>query len=116
QEDRHGEDADHVRDDGPMRASGRFGGAPGSDGPGVFGACGVQVSPAVQVAHADFTRQKIWGLTPSEFRSSRTTPSTVMRQPIRLPSPCTMMLALTDGSVVETVKVHGSAAALIWCV
>ena len=49
----------------------------------------------MRVAHADFTKQKVWAFTPSEVLSSLTTPSTVMRQ-LMLPPPLrTMLLGLT---------------------
>src|ERR1700745_2710579 len=81
QNDRHREPADHVWDKWPVAALG----APwplNLDRPGGLGVFGADVALAVQVAHADFTRQKVWALWPSAFFSSRPTPSTVMRQPI----------------------------------
>src|SRR5215471_1723352 len=69
QEDRHREQPDETRDH--------------------------RMGADVRVAHADFTKQKVWAFTPSEVLSSLTTPSTVMRQVMLLPSLCAMMFGLT---------------------
>ena len=62
----------------------------------------------VRVAHADFTKQKVWAFTPSEVLSSLTTPSTVMRQVMLLPSLCATMFGLAAGAVVVRVSSHGN--------
>ena len=62
QNDRQRQQAECVRDDGPLGAR-----------HGVLRA---------RVGHADFTRQNVWALTPSDLFSLWITPSTVMRQPI----------------------------------
>src|SRR5262249_33692768 len=61
-------------------------------------------------AHADFTKQKVWAFTPSEVLSSLTTPSTLMRQLMLLPSLCAMMFGLAAGAVVVSVSSHGNDA------
>ena len=62
QDDRNREDANEMRDKRAVR----------------FGCCALRVG----VGHADFTRQNVWALWPSELRCSRSSPSTVMRQPM----------------------------------
>src|SRR5574337_475556 len=81
-DDRYREDAQHVREERPFRL-GRY----------VFlcGGC-----------HPDFTRQKVWALPPTARRSSKTRLSILIRQPISLLLPCTIMLPITAGSTVTT--------------
>ena len=63
QDDRHREDAQHVREEGAL---------------GVL----VGLGRRGRVRHADFTRQYVWALTPLADCSSRTVPFTVTRHPI----------------------------------
>ncbi len=67
-----------------------------------------RVRADVCVAHADFTRQKVWAFTPSVVLSSLTTPSTVIRQVMLSPSLCATMFGLAAGAVVVRVSDHGS--------
>ena len=67
-----------------------------------------RVRADMRVAHADFTRQKVWALRPSVVFSFFTTPSTVIRQLMVSPSPCATMLGLAAGAVVVSVSDHGS--------
>ena len=67
------------------------------------------------VAHADFTKQKVWAFTPSVVLSSLTTPSTVIRQVMLLPSLCATMFGLAAGAVVVRVSDHGSVAFSAFC-
>src|ERR1700730_3979738 len=90
QQDRHREQANHPRND--------------------------WVRAHMCVAHADFTRQKVWAFTPSEVFSSLTFPSTVIRQPMVSLSPCATIFALDAGAVVVRVIDHGRLAPLTsWC-
>ena len=69
----------------------------------------------VGIGHADFTRQKVWALRPSDLFSFFTTPSTVIRQLMLSPSPCATMLGLAAGAVVVSVSDHGSATSFAFC-
>ncbi len=112
QDDRDRKDADRVGEVGAVAALGlrQAASADRAGGFVVFGASGAGIGLVVHIAHADFTRQKVWALWPSEFWLSRTTPSTVILQLIVGPLLCAMMLALTEGNVVEIVVDHGSGA------
>src|ERR1700730_14902593 len=89
QQDRHREQANHPRDD--------------------------RVRAEMRVAHADFTRQKVWAFTPSEDFSSLTWSFTVMRHPMASLSPCATTLALAAGAVGVIVIDHGRVVSLTSC-
>src|SRR4029077_5245930 len=74
-----------------------------------------RVRADVCVAHADFTKQKVWAFKPSEVLSSLTTPSTVMRQVMVSPSLWAMMFGLAAGAVVVSVSVHGKGVFSAFC-
>src|SRR5258705_9240719 len=89
EKDRHREQADEARDH-RMRAD-------------------------VGVAHADFTRQKVWAFTPSVVLWSLTTPSTVIRQEIEPPSLWATMFGLAAGAVVVRTSDHGNGTPTAFC-
>src|ERR1700750_1941680 len=64
--------------------------------------------------HPDFTKQKVWALPPTARRSSRSSLSILIRQPIWPLLPCTIMVASTAGRTVTTVYDQGSGTSLSW--
>src|SRR5690606_29471855 len=62
--------------------------------------------------HADFSMQYVWAFTPVETLSTRSSPSTMMRQPMWSALPCATMCASADGAVVLRVMDQGRVTSL----
>ena len=76
------------------------------------GRVGASVQRAVATGHADFTRQEVcaWYLFSDSW--SRTTPLTVIRQPMESPLPCAITFASTAVSVVTISNDQGSVTCI----